>query len=228
MRYANRLLGSLFSFLAIAFLLSSAPVHGQVVLRTDHGVAANRMYGTIVNLLPQQKISYAGYLAVEYLHAGSFYLSTGVGYQAAGGMDTLYAPFGTPDRHVKESFHLLQLNTTMRLKHRYRAFECFVGIGPKVEFPLGKRVFKEQLFSDYKLSVASLGLKSEVGMGFWLFNDLLRLGVDYAFQNDLTPFAKAGSNSLYNRTHTFALSLGFQLKSKSTSDEELTAQSLRF
>lgn len=202
-----------FTVLIVMFLSVSVWSQGQVVIGVDGGYAISSQYGSQLNLLPQGKSSFVGGVAIDYFRYSNFYLSSGLGYRAVGGRDTQNVPFTDKKggRRADETFHLLHLNTVVRTAFRVGVAEFYLGFGPKVDFLMGKPNFKEELFSDYKVSRALFGVRYEVGLDFWFSQDRFRLGLCSVYEHDATAFAKAKGNSLYNQTGSAQLSFGYRL-----------------
>lgn len=203
--------------IAVAMLLGVAGLAQAQVVCVDGGYAYSSQYGSQLNLLPEGRSSFAGGLAIEYLRQPHFYLRSGLGYRAVGGKDTHNVPF-TPKkggRQANEAFHMLQLNTVVRTGYRVGIMEFFLGFGPKLDFLMGKREFKEKLFADYKANRVLFGLRYEAGLDFWMAQDKVKLGLLWSYENDVSTFAKSEGNRLYNQGYGLGLSLGIRLGGRS-------------
>lgn len=210
--------------IAVAMLLCVAGLGQAQVVCVDGGYAYSSQYGSQLNLLPEGRSSFAGGLAIEYLRQPHFYLRSGLGYRAVGGKDTQNVPFTSKKggRQANEAFHMLQLNTVVRTGYRVGIMEFFLGFGPKLDFLMGKREFKEKLFADYKANRVLFGLRYEVGLDFWMAQDKVKLGLLWNYENDVSTFAKSEGNRLYNQGYGLGLSLGIRLggRSKEASQAE--------
>lgn len=199
--------------IAVAMLLCVAGLAQAQVVCVDGGYAFSNQYGSQLNLLPEGRSSFAGGMAIEYLRQPHFYLRSGLGYRAVGGKDTQNAPFTSKKggRQANEVFHMLQLNTVVRTGYRIGAMEFYLGFGPKLDFLMGKREFKEKLFADYKTNRVLFGLRYEVGLDFWMAHDRVKMGLMCGYENDVSAFAKSEGNRLYNQSYGVQLSLGVRL-----------------
>lgn len=206
--------------ISIALLVATVGLaHGQVMLGVDGGFSVANQYGSQLNLLPQGKFGPVAGLALEYARFSNCYLRSGLNYHVLGGKDTQNAPFSSKKggRQANESFNMLQLNTVVRTAYRVGIAELFLGFGPKVDFLMGKAVFKDRLFSGYKVKPVLFGLRYEVGLDFWLANESFKLGILSLFEQDLSAFAKSKGNTLYNLNYSLQLNLGFRIGGKSGS-----------
>lgn len=204
----------LFGRICLFSLLLFAPISiSAQVIQTEHGASLSRLHGTVLNLLPQPHIFYAGSIGLQYLERQNFYLVSQLGYLSAGGRDTKIPPFSKDNRAI-ESFHYAQVNTTMRLRFLPASYELFVGIGPKLDVLLYPSGFKEKLFADYTLSRVALGIKWEAGVNRWFKNRRMYVGLTYNYQGDLTPRAAAEENKLFNNMHSLYMTFGYRLWSR--------------
>lgn len=198
---------------ALGILLGVSYIAESQVLSVEAGYAFSEQHGSQFNLLPEGRHSFAGGLSLEYLRMPNFSLRSGLAFRAVGGKDTQNAPFtsGKQGRKADETFHMLQINTVARTGLRAGVVEFFLGLGPKADILLGKAVFKEQLFVDYKVNRALFGLRYEAGIDVWMADDRVKLGLLGSYEHDVSSFAKAEGNKLYNQTYGVQLSLGFRL-----------------
>lgn len=209
--------------LFVAMLSSLAGLaRAQAVLGVDGGVVLSTQHASQINLLPEGKLSPSAGLAIEYLEIPHLSLRTGLGYKAVGGKDTQNVPFTSKQggRQANETFHILQLNTVIRSGFRFGGAEFYLGVGPKVDFQLSGSTFKEPLFSDYKVKRAILGFRYEVGFDYWFSQDRFKIGVMALMEHDVTAFAKANRNEIFNQTYGLQLSFGYRFGGKSKSVAE--------
>jgi len=204
-------------FFIICLYLCGLSSFSQVI-KVENGISF-----TSLNKLADKTIyPYQLSVGVEYMDKGRFNLSTNVGYLRKGGRSSIIIadyqgmPL-TPD-NWKLYVDYLTFNTTFDVKYTFREGGCvFIGAGPRVDFKINTNDFFDYFSEDFgktlSLNDVILGMKLTCGYRYSL-NERIQLGLNVAYLPSFTKISKLkiGEDSLWDKTFTCGLSLGYKLK----------------
>lgn len=183
------------------------PLCAQVI-KIENGMTLSSMTRNEYDFFTHAAAGYTGRVGVEWLEHRWFYLSSEVGYMATGGMDHIgiATEHGIDENAIDWHYRRdnLHFNTTFRFKLAYYDFHAYVGIGPKVDIPLGSSL-NEELFDKSVM----FGIKTEIGCAYDFSH--LRLGINLAYLPDLTKQAVPVLQQARNNIFSVGISVGYIL-----------------
>ena len=181
---------------------------GAQVIKMENGVTLASMTRSKYDFFTHTATGYTGRLGIDWLEHRWFYLSSEVGYMATGGMDhiDIMAEHGIEENAIDWHYRRdnLHFNTTFRFKLAYHDFHAYLGVGPKVDIPLGSSL-NEELFDKSVM----FGIKTEVGCAYDFSH--LRLGINLAYLPDLTKQAVPVLQQARNNIFSIGISVGYIL-----------------
>ena len=181
---------------------------GAQVIKMENGVTLASMTRSEYDFFTHTATGYTGRLGIDWLEHRWFYLSSEVGYMATGGMDhiDIMAEHGIEENVIDWHYRRdnLHFNTTFRFKLAYHDFHAYLGVGPKVDIPLGSSL-NEELFDKSVM----FGIKTEIGCAYDFSH--LRLGINLAYLPDLTKQAVPVLQQARNNIFSIGISVGYIL-----------------
>ncbi len=181
---------------------------GAQVIKMENGVTLASMTRSEYDFFTHAATGYTGRLGIDWLEHRWFYLSSEVGYMATGGMDhiDIMAEHGIEENAIDWHYRRdnLHFNTTFRFKLAYYDFHAYLGVGPKVDIPLGSSL-NEELFDKSVM----FGIKTEVGCAYDFSH--LRLGINLAYLPDLTKQTVPVLQQTRNNIFSIGISVGYIL-----------------
>lgn len=147
-------------------------------------------------------------VGLNYLEKKNYYLSSEIGYMKVGGEDLIYMtddPLNGYSEQKKETFDVIQLNTTFRYKIPLKDdFHLFIGAGPKLDFFLTRKFENYPLnILNYEMPSTIFGLLSEIGATY----DINKISVGFVGRYNINI-----KNDIYNyQIFGLSISLGYHL-----------------
>lgn len=194
--------------MAVLYLVGWCMPLGAQVIKMENGVTLASMTRNEYDFFTHTATGYTGRLGIDWLEHRWFYLSSEVGYMATGGMDhiDIMAEHGIEENVIDWHYRRdnLHFNTTFRFKLAYHDFHAYLGVGPKVDIPLGSSL-NEELFDKSVM----FGIKTEIGCAYDFSH--LRLGINLAYLPDLTKQAVPVLQQARNNIFSIGISVGYIL-----------------
>lgn len=194
--------------MAVLCLVGWCMLLGAQVIKMENGVTLASMTRNEYDFFTHTATGYTGRLGIDWLEHRWFYLSSEVGYMATGGMDhiDIMAEHGIEENVIDWHYRRdnLHFNTTFRFKLAYHDFHAYLGVGPKVDIPLGSSL-NEELFDKSVM----FGIKTEIGCAYDFSH--LRLGINLAYLPDLTKQAVPVLQQARNNIFSIGISVGYIL-----------------
>lgn len=182
------------------------------VFKIENGLSFSSMTSQKFELLNQRITSYSIFAGYDYWEHKNYYLSSEMGYVRKGGKEYFSRNTETPEVELSDYWDYLQLNTTLRLKYPYRNSHVFIGLGPKLDFLVSSKDFKDEIFSNvgYQMHSVSYGAKIEAGF----VKDLkkVRIGLNGSYFLNINGMGKSEYNKLNNNTFLIMFSAGYKIK----------------
>ncbi len=183
------------------------PLCAQVI-KIENGMTLSSMTRNEYDFFTHTATGYTARVGIDWLEHRWFYLSSEGGYMATGGMDhiCIMTEHGIAENVIDWHYRRdnLHFNTTFRFKLAYYDFHAYVGIGPKVDIPLGSSL-NEELFDKSVM----FGIKTEIGCAYDFSH--LRLGINLAYLPDLTKQAIPVLQQARNNIFSIGVSVGYIL-----------------
>jgi len=201
-------------FLFIACIVSvSVNVNAQTI-KVENGVSLSKMKSNDLDLFTKTFTSYANKIGVEYFEHKYFYLSSKIGYAKRGGKNKIayINELGeiTSGNDISESWNLLSINTTFRVKYAQDKYLFYLGLGPFVDFFIGSKKFSNTTSESYKTKKNLYGVCPELGVDYMLA-DKISIGLNVSSNFSFTPLVKQDNLKLNNNQMNIYLSIGYKL-----------------
>jgi hypothetical protein len=195
-----------FSFIALFFSL----VLFSQTIKIETGLSYSSMNSDKFGMLNEGIINYSVIAGCDYFDHKLFYLSSEIGYIKKGGKETNISIFEDVI-DIKDTWHYVHINTTLRFKYQIDQSHFYIGIGPKLDVLVGSNKFADIIYSDgYEMNKISFGCIAELGVAQDL--NRFRVGVNYSYLVNFDEVGKSLYNNVYNNTHLIRFSIGLKLK----------------
>lgn len=192
--------------LIVTCLILTGTSYAQT-FKIDNGVTINSLKGEDFDIFPRKIVSYSMMLGVEYFQRQWYYLSSQIGYLQLGGKEGEMAL--DPASNDKQTWNYTQLNTSFRLRMKFRTSEIYIGAGPYLNLLIGSGGFEKDLYTGYTTQRANWGSKLEAGLNGIV--ERYKVGLNCAYLLPVSAVAKSPYTSIDPRSVSIYLSLGYRL-----------------
>jgi hypothetical protein len=201
-------------FLLFCFVCCIISVNAQTI-KLENGISFSKMETNKLNFFTKNFTSYANKIGVEYFEHKNFYISSNIGYTKRGGKDKILivdTESGeiVSENTISESWNLLNLNTTFRVKYNFENYIFYLGVGPFVDFLIGTNEFSNSSFETYKAKTVLGGVCPELGIDY-LLTDKILIGLNASSNYSFTPLVKQSILKLNNEQLNIYFSVGCRL-----------------
>ena len=113
-----------------------------VIVKIANGLSVSSVKTVLFEFLDENRIDYSGFAGINYCYHKYFFMSSEIGYASKGGKKKI--ELTTINGEKSETFisnegvNYLHFNTTFRVKFPVKYYYFYVGIGPKIDFLLGR------------------------------------------------------------------------------------------
>lgn len=179
--------------------------------KIENGLSFSSMTSQKFQLLDQKIVSYSVFAGYDYWEHKNYYLSSELGYVRKGGRENFSRNTETPEIELSDYWNYIQLNTTFRFRYPYKNSHVFIGLGPKLDFLISSKDFKNEIFSNvgYQMHSVSYGAKLEAG----IVEDFkrVRIGLNGSYFLNINGVGKSDYNKLNNNNFLIMLSVGYKM-----------------
>jgi len=186
------------------------------VLKVDAGVSFSAMESNASNILTDPYRDFNINLGLNYITHKYFHLSSQIGYLTRGGSNDMSIDnSGTNNIKLVSRISCIHINTTIRVKYSFKKLTPYIGIGPKIDFPIESKYSPNIEFSDtdvYNLSLMQIknylpGIKYEAGIEY--NHESFSYGLNVFILRDFESINKLKNYPLKNQISAINFSVGY-------------------